>query len=269
MDQHQSYFAANRESWNKRTLVHADSAFYDLDAFKKGRSSLNKIELEELGDVHGRSLLHLQCHFGMDTISWQRLGAACTGVDMSDEAIKIARSTNDELKLDTVFICSNIYDLKENLNGQFDIVFTSYGTIGWLPDLDKWADIVAYYLKPGGTFYIADFHPALWMMDENFQHIKYNYFNTSVIAEENVGTYTDRSAAIRSMEYSWNHPFSEIFSALIKSGLTINEFHEFPYSPYNCFKGVEQGGDGMWRIKDMDEKLPMMYSIKAVKRSAR
>jgi len=268
MDQHQSYFEANRESWNKRTTVHKDSTFYDLDAFKKGKSSLNKIELEELGDVKGKSLLHLQCHFGMDTMSWQRLGASCTGVDLSDEAINLARSINDELQLKTVFVCSNIYDLKENLNGQFDIVFTSYGTIGWLPDLDKWAEIITYYLKPGGIFYIADFHPVLWMMDEDFQHIKYNYFNESVIEEENTGTYTDRNAPIRSKEYSWNHPFSEIFSALIKNGLTVELFNEFPYSPYNCFIGMEQGPDSMWRIKGMDEKMPMMYSIKAVKQSS-
>jgi len=268
MDQHQSYFEANRESWNKRTAVHKDSSFYSLEAFKKGKSSLNKIELEEIGDVKGRSLLHLQCHFGMDTLSWQRLGANCTGVDLSDEAIKLARSINDELQLGSVFVCTNIYDLKENLEGQFDIVFTSYGTIGWLPDLDKWAAIIAHYLKPGGIFYIADFHPTLWMMDENFQNIKYDYFNTAVIEEEKTGTYADKEAPIRFMEYGWNHPFSEIFSALIKNGLAIQQFHEFPYSPYNCFNGVEQGDDGMWRIKGMDEKMPMMYSIKAVKQSS-
>jgi len=262
-------FAANKESWNKRTVFHKDSPFYDLDTFKKGKSSLNKIELDELGDVNGKSLLHLQCHFGMDTMSWQRLGANCTGVDLSDEAIELARSINDELQLDSAFVCSNVYDLKEHLDGQFDIVFTSYGTIGWLPDLDKWAEIIAHFLKPGGTFYIADFHPTLWMMDEEFKYIKYDYFNTSVIEEEKTGTYADKDAPIRFMEYGWNHPFSEIFSALIKNGLTIGEFHEFPYSPYNCFNEVEQGDDGMWRIKGMDEKMPMMYSIKAVKQSAR
>ena len=267
MDQHQSYFEANREVWNKRTAVHKDSSFYDLDAFKRGKSSLNKIELDELGDVKGKSLLHLQCHFGMDTMSWQRLGADCIGVDLSDEAINLAKNINAELGLGARFICSNVYDLKENLDEQFDIVFTSYGTIGWLPDLDKWAAVVAHYLTPDGTFYIADFHPTLWMMDENFKNIKYSYFNRSVIIEENLGTYTDRNADICSTEYSWNHPFSEIFSALLKNGLSIKQFHEFPYSPYNCFNGVEQGDDGMWRIKGMDEKMPMMYSIKAVKQS--
>jgi len=274
MDNYQSYFEANKQSWNKRTAVHKDSAFYDLASFKKGKSSLNKIELEELGSVKGKSLLHLQCHFGMDTMSWQREGAHCVGVDLSDEAIKLAKEINEELKLKTEFICANIYDLKSalkvsptggDLEGAFDIVFTSYGTIGWLPDLDKWAGIVAHFLKPGGIFYIADFHPVLWMMDDSFEKIKYHYFNTDVISEEISGTYSDRDAPIKSIEHGWNHPFSEIFNALVKHGLQILQFNEFPYSPYNCFKNLEPGTDGMWRIRGMDEKMPVMYSIKAVK----
>ncbi len=265
MEIYQSYFGENKQSWNKRTAMHKDSVFYDLASFKKGKSSLNKIELEELGDVKGKTLLHLQCHFGMDTMSWAREGANCVGVDISDEAINLAKEINSELNLNTEFIYCNIYDLKENLDKKFDIVFTSYGTIGWLPDLDTWAEIVAHFLKPGGVFYIADFHPALWMMDDKFEHIKYNYFNIDVITEETTGTYSDRSALIKSIEHGWNHPFSEIISSLLKYNLQICLFHEFPFSPYNCFNNLHQGNDGMWRIKGMDEKMPMMYSIKAVK----
>jgi SAM-dependent methyltransferase len=280
MEAYQSFFEENKQSWNKRTAVHKDSAFYDLDSFKKGKSSLNKIELEELGDVTGKTLLHLQCHFGMDTMSWARAGADCVGVDISDEAIKLAKEINEELKLNAKFICSNIYDLKENaealryysspLGGGWegaDIVFTSYGTIGWLPDLDAWAAIVSHFLKPGGLFYIADFHPALWMMDDNFEHVKFSYFNAAVITEEISGSYSDRNAPIKSIEHGWNHPFSEIINALLKHGLQIQLFNEFSYSPYNCFNNLQQGADGMWRIKGMDEKMPMMYSIKAIKTS--
>lgn len=271
---YKSFFDANRTSWNKRTAVHKDSAFYDLESFKNGQSSLNKIELRELGNVQGKTLLHLQCHFGMDTLSWAREGAIVTGVDLSDEAIKLATDLNNELAFDATFVCSNIYDLIEvegtAFSGKgaadyFDIVFTSYGTIGWLPDLDHWAKVIAHFLKPGGTFYIVDFHPVLWMMDENFQEIKYDYFNTSVIAEEHIGTYTDKDAPIKSMEYSWNHSFSEILAALLKYNLNIVTLNEYPYSPYNCFNNLEQGIDKMWRIKNMNEKLPMIYSIKAVK----
>jgi ubiquinone/menaquinone biosynthesis C-methylase UbiE len=265
MEDLDSYFAANKDSWNKRTVVHKDSSFYDVESFKKGKTSLNVIELQELGDVTGKSMLHLQCHFGLDTMSWEREGAIVTGIDLSDEAISTAQEISTALQLRAKFICCNVYDLRQHLDEKFDIVFTSYGTIGWLPDLDKWAKIVSYYLKPGGTFYIVDFHPVLWMMDEQFEKIKYDYFNTTVIAEEQTGTYTDRNAPIKSNEYSWNHPFSEIFGALMRNGLTITQFNEFPFSCYNCFNNVEQGSDGMWRIKGMNEKLPMMYSIKAVK----
>lgn len=262
---YESYFEENKKSWNKRTAVHKDSVFYDLSSFKKGKTSLNKIELEELGSVNEKTLLHLQCHFGMDTMSWEREGAIVTGVDLSDEAIKSAIEIKEELKLNATFICCNVYDLEKQLDKKFDIVFTSYGTIGWLPDLDKWAAVVSHFLRPGGIFYIVDFHPVLWMMDENFKHIKYNYFNTEVITEEISGTYSDRSAPIKSIEHGWNHPFSEILNSLLKQGLMIQFFNEFPYSPYNCFRNLEQGNDGMWRIKGMDEKMPMLYSIKAIK----
>ncbi len=266
MEDYSPMFKANKDAWNQRTQVHKDSAFYDLEGFKKGVNALTPVELQEMGDVAGKSLLHLQCHFGLDTMSWQRLGAHCTGVDLSNDAIKLAWDIAEELALDTRFINCNIYDLKNHCSEKFDIVFTSYGTIAWLPDLDRWASVIAHFLKPGGTFYIADFHPVLWMMDESFTHIKYHYFNKTVIAEENVGSYTDRNAPIRTQEYSWNHSLSEIFSALIGHGLSIDFLHEFTYSPYNCFSGLEKGEDGMWRIPGMEEKMPMMYSIKATRK---
>jgi SAM-dependent methyltransferase len=207
-------------------------------------------------------------------MSWVREGARCVGVDLSDEAINLAKEINAELKLNADFICANVYDLAdaskvpslEGFREAFDVVFTSYGTIGWLPDLDKWAEIISHFLKPGGIFYIADFHPALWMMDDNFEHVKFSYFNAAVITEEISGSYSDREAPIKSIEHGWNHPFSEIIGTLLKHNLQIVLFNEFPYSPYNCFNNLEQGADEMWRIKGMDEKLPMMYSIKAVKK---
>jgi len=279
MKEYNKYFEANKDSWNKRTVVHRDSSFYGLKDFKTGETSLTKIEMEELGDVKGKSLLHLQCHFGMDTLSWSRLGAKCVGIDLSDEAIKTAKELNEELGLNAKFVCCNVYDLHpqniESLKtlplegfgeiGDFDIIFTSYGTIGWLPDLDKWAELISYYLKSGGIFYIADFHPALWMMDDDFTFIKYSYFNSEVIVDETEGTYSDRNAPITTTNYGWNHPFSEILNSLIKYGFSILHLNEFPFSPFNCFNKLEQGNDGMWRIKGMNEKLPMMYSIKARK----
>ena len=151
----------NRNNWNERTPVHAASDFYDMEAFKSGRITLKDIERREVGDVSGRTLLHLQCHFGQDTMSWSRLGAIATGVDFSEAAIELARSLNDELGLEARFICSNIYDLPDTLDEEFDIVFTSYGVLTWLPDLDKWAEVIYKRLKAGRHVLYRGVSPVL------------------------------------------------------------------------------------------------------------
>ena len=157
MENYDQYFQANKELWNAKTPIHNKSEFYDVAGFKAGDSTLRSVELEELGDVKGKSLLHLQCHFGMDTMSWAREGAKVTGMDLSDVAIARAKELSAELSIPADFVCCNLYDLPQHLEGSFDLVFTSYGTIGWLPDLDKWASVVKHFLKPGGTFYIVEF----------------------------------------------------------------------------------------------------------------
>ena len=265
MSDYSSYFDANKQLWNQRTAVHKASSFYNLAGFKAGENVLTPIELNELGDVKGKTMLHLQCHFGMDSLNWARLGAVVTGVDLSDEAIKEAKQLNNDLGMNATFICCNVYDLKEHLNEKFDIVFTSYGTIGWLPDLNKWAEIISCYLKPGGIFYMADFHPVLWMFDDEFTHFQYSYENSEVIITESEGTYTDRDADITGKEYGWNHSISEILNALITNGLQIGHFNEFMYSPYACFRNTVEFEKGKWHIKGLEGKIPMVYSLKAVK----
>jgi len=259
-------FEANRQLWNQRTLVHKDSDFYDLAGFKRGDTALRNIELEELGEVKGKSLLHLQCHFGMDSLDWARRGAKVTGMDLSDEAIKTAVSLNEELGLDAKFICCNVYDLPAHLDQQFEIVFTSYGVIGWLPDLDKWAAVVANHLKPGGIFYLAEFHPFVWTFDDDFTHIKYYYDNRELIITENQGTYTDREADIKGKEYSWNHSLSEVLNALLNAGLELESFNEHMYSPYACFRNLVETAPGQWQVKGMEGKIPMVYSLRMKKR---
>jgi 2-polyprenyl-3-methyl-5-hydroxy-6-metoxy-1,4-benzoquinol methylase len=257
------YFEANKELWNRRTTVHKDSSFYDLEGFLRGKSVLTAIETSELGEVKGKSMLHLQCHFGMDSLDWARRGAKVTGMDLSDTAIDEARKLNNELGLDAKFICCNLYDLEKNLDEQFDIVFTSYGVIGWLPDLEEWARIAARFLKPGGIFYIAEFHPVVWMFDEEFTHVKYYYENKELIEIDAEGTYTDRDAPISGKEYSWNHSISEVLNALMAAGLKLEMFNEHMYSPYPCFRNIVQGQDGNWRVKGMEGKIPMVYSLRA------
>lgn len=265
MKEFEKYFEANKGLWNQRTMVHRDSSFYDVEGFKSGKSVLTPIELEELGDVKGKTLLHLQCHFGLDSLDWAKRGASVTGMDLSDKAIGEAKKLNKELGLDAEFICCNVYDLERYLDKQFDIVFTSYGVIGWLPDLNEWARIIARFLKPGGTFYMAEFHPVVWMFDEEFTQVKYYYDNRELIVTDSTGTYTDRDAPISGKEYSWNHSISEVLNALIGQGLRLTLFNEHMYSPYPCFNNIEQGEDGNWRIRGMEGKVPMVYSLIAVK----
>lgn len=263
MIENQPYFDANRELWNQRTAVHIGSDFYNLEGFKKGDTVLTPIELGELGSVEEKSLLHLQCHFGMDSLDWARRGARVTGVDLSDAAIDKARELNAELGLDARFVCCNVLDTAAQVEGQFDIVFTSYGTIGWLPDLRPWAKMIAEKLRPGGIFYIAEFHPVVWMFDDDFTHIAYSYENREVIITENQGTYTDRQADIKGKEYSWNHSISEVLNALTGAGLQVQQFNEHMYSPYPCFRKMVETGPGQWQIQGLEGKIPMVYSLKA------
>lgn len=258
------YFEANRQGWNKRTPVHVRSTMYDVDGFRAGKTSLNKIELQEVGNVKGKSLLHLQCHFGLDTLSWAREGATVTGVDISEEAIAQAKQLAAELGIAAEFVCSNIYQISDLLDRQFDVVFTSYGAICWLPDLQEWGQIISRFLKPGGIFYIVEFHPVVYMLDDEMQHLKYPYSSTQVIEEVQTGTYTDFSAPITYKEYTWNHGLGEVVNALATAGLRIEMLHEFPFSCYNCFRHLQQGEDGYWRIRG-EEAVPIMFSLTAIK----
>ena len=261
------YFKTNQELWDQKTEYHKNSEFYDLEAFKKGKSSLKEIELQGVGQVQNKSLLHLQCHFGQDTLSWARMGAEVTGVDLSGEAINLANELSEELSIPGTFIQSNLYDLYDKLDKNFDIIFTSYGTIVWLPDLNKWAKLINHYLKKGGFFYIADFHPIVNMLDyDNNLSLIYPYFNTGKAFEDVVeGTYADRNAPIKHKEYFWFHSFSEILTALLNEGLTIEAFNEFDYSPYNCFPGMTEISPGKYRLGNPDLALPHVFSIRVRK----
>jgi SAM-dependent methyltransferase len=266
MKKEDNYLYINRKAWNQRTEVHINSDFYDMPAFVNGKSSLNEIELALLGDISGRTILHLQCHFGQDTISFSRMGAIATGMDLSDKAIEKAKELSNRLGTQTRFICCDVYDLPNHLDEQFDIVFTSYGTIGWLPDLAKWANVVSHFLKPGGRFVFAEFHPVVWMFDNNFEKVQYNYFKDQAIIETEFGTYADVTAPLEHEMITWNHALSEVMTALLAKGLEIHSFNEYDYSPYNCFNGTEEFEPGKFRIMHFGNKVPMVYSLMAVKR---
>ena len=265
MHKHKKYFDVNKATWNKKVKIHANSDMYDLEAFKKGKTSLNKYELDAIGDVKGKSLLHLQCHFGQDTLSWSRLGAKCVGVDLSDEGIKLAKQLNRELKLDAEFVCCNVLETSEYVKETFDIVFTSYGVIGWLPDLVPWAKMIYERLKTGGVFYLVEFHPIVWMFDYTSGKpiMKYGYMQNDVIYEEYEGTYADESSEMISKEYGWNHGLGEVVTSLTDAGLQIDYLKEYDESPYNVLPDLVKSESNMYTTED--KLYPLIFEIKATK----
>jgi SAM-dependent methyltransferase len=266
-----TYKKANRALWNEWTSIHEKSEFYDLESFKAGTSTLDPIELEELGDVSSKTLLHLQCHFGLDTLSWARLGAQVTGVDFSEKAIALARSLSKELSIPANFVCCDIYNLPNILSGEFDIVFTSGGVLSWLPDLQGWAQVIAHFLKPSGFFYIREFHPFAYIFDDREGvtdlRVFYPYFHSPEPMKSPVkGSYADRRATVsQPVEYAWAHHLGETLTSLISAGLRIEFLHEFPHCGYQLLPFMERGEDGMWHLKDQKESIPFMFSIKATK----
>ena len=259
-------FNTNKETWNKKVAVHANSDFYDLDGFKQGETSLKAYEINALGDVSGKSLLHLQCHFGQDTLSLARMGADCTGVDISDKAIELAKSLKEELDLEAKFVCCNVLDTSEHVDDTFDIVFTSYGCIGWIPDLNPWAHMIYERLKPGGTFYMVEFHPIPWMFDyqQDPPQMRYGYQQKETIYEEYEGTYAhDGETPITSKEYAWNHGLGEVVSSLVEAGLTVQYLKEHDESPYDIFPKLVEDENGMYHVRN--RLFPLVFEIKATK----
>ncbi len=259
------YLEANKKNWDSRVEAHIESDFYDNESFLAGRNSLNAIELKLLGDVKSKSVIHLQCHFGQDSLSLARMGAQVVGVDISEKALEKAREFNQQLGLDAEFIASDILIFDQKHERQYDIVFSSYGVIGWHPDIEQWARVVSHLLKPGGRLVFVEFHPVIWMFDSQFKMIQHSYFNKEAIVEENLDSYTDGSDFKEPMkEYGWNHSLGEVINALQNSGLSIDAFDEYDYSPYACFDGCIKSGSG-YQIKGLEGKLPLLYSLVAIK----
>lgn len=258
----------NRDLWDELVPIHRRSEFYAADDFIAGGNRLNQLELSEVGSVDGKNLLHLQCHFGLDTLSWARLGAHVTGVDYSEKAVETAADLAARCNLDARFICSNIYDLPQNRMGQFDVVYTSYGVLTWLPDIPRWAAVAASYVKPGGFFYIAEFHPFVMALDDEADSLRfrYPYFEEDALRFDVNGSYADESANLKTKdEYGWNHPLGEIVSSLIDNGLRIEFLHEHAYTVFKQFPFLEPFDNGLWRFPNGEKLLPLMFSLKAIK----
>ena len=242
-----NYIQINRTSWDNKVDIHLASDFYAMDDFLIGKTSLKEIELALLGNINQQKLLHLQCHFGQDSISLSRMGAEVHGVDFSEKAILKAQELAKKLNSSATFSCCNIYDLARELNDVYDIVFTSYGTVIWLRDLKKWAKTIHHFLIPGGRFIMVDFHPFVWMYDEHFKDIIYPYFSEEAIEEIESGSYAEPTAKVQNKTITWNHGLAEIIQSLLETRLVLKDFQEYLYAPYPFVKGCEEFEKGKYR----------------------
>ena len=248
------------------------SKLYDLEGFKSGESSLSSIEVKEIAkEVVGKSVLHLQCHFGMDTLSLARLGAKkVTGVDFSPVAISQARKLSKEVGLNSQasFVCSDVYGVTDAVRGKFDFIYTGGGALFWLKDLDRWGKIVARMLRPNGLFYIMEFHPFSNTFDDDAQEprLRYPYFHGSrPVINKFRGTYSDPNSDFEGEEHNWGFGMGELLGALINAGLRVRYLHEFATVGYKRFQFLKRRKDGRWGWKDPRITVPLTFSLLASK----
>ena len=254
----------NQKYWDE--LAHVHYRAYDLKGLRDGGISLDEIQVKEVGDVRGKSMLHLQCHIGHDTLSWARLGAQVTGIDFSGESIKVAETLRAELGLNAGFIQSNVYDLPELLNGSFDIVYTSQGVLCWLRDLTRWSEIVSGFVKPGGFFYIMDGHPFSMIFDNDKSgplEVRYSYFGEGCPARWEGGSDYASSYQSETPTFEWTWGMGDVINALIASGLRIDFVHEFDRLFYKGFPNMVKDEEGWWYLPEY--RTPLSFSLKATK----
>jgi SAM-dependent methyltransferase len=262
----------NRRNWDERATIHArdTTGFYRLDRVRSGEDGLHSIEAAELGDISQKRVLHLQCHIGTDTLRLVRLGAIATGLDFSAEAIRTARRLADEAGLRADFVEGRVDEAPRLTPGPFDLVFVTWGTICWLPDLAVWANVIATVLAPNGELYFADAHPSFLLMEERDGKLEPTYdFETPVdrpLEFKSETTYTgDPFVMTHQSTREWIHPLSAIFGALIAAGLTIKMFHEHEVLPWRGVQIMVLTPDGLWRLPDGHPRFPLAFSLRARK----
>ncbi|MGP3924627.1 class I SAM-dependent methyltransferase [Streptomyces sp. 8N616] len=258
--------------WDERVPIHAASDFSDLDGFRKGRDTIRDFEAAEVGDVTGKSLLHLQCHIGLDTLSWARRGAGpVVGLDFSESAVDTARELAADLGLSpdrAAFVAADVYDAAEAApDPSYDIVYTGVGALCRLPDIPRWAEVAASLVAPGGFLYLAEFHPLTDALDdETGSRIAYDYFSRDPWVDETPGTYTDFSApTVNNRSVEWQHPVGEVVSALAAAGLRIEFLHEHDVTLFQRFPAMRRGEDGLFRLPQDGPRIPLMYSLRATR----
>lgn len=267
-------FEVNRRNWDERAAVHAASPDYALEQYRQDPgfiSDVVRFDLPRLGDIAGLRGVHLQCHIGTDTVSLARLGAQMTGLDFSQSSLAVARQLAADLEQETDFFCAEVYRAVEVLgSGVFDFVFTGIGALCWLPDIDRWAAVISDLLVPGGRLFIREGHPVLWSLDEDVPDkliIDYPYFETAEPLVEAVEqTYVESEhRLLNSTTHSWNHGLGEVVTALLDHGMRLAQLVEHDSVPWDALPGQTVGNDGEWSLATRPERLPMSYTLQAVK----
>ncbi|MAD78732.1 MAG: SAM-dependent methyltransferase [Planctomycetaceae bacterium] len=259
--------AANLASWDERVSIHLQSDLYDVEGFVAGKSKLRPFELEELGEVTGLRMAHLQCHFGLDTLSWAREGAIVTGLDFSPAAIQAARALAARTGIDATFVVGDVLDAAAVLDGPFDVVYTGLGAICWIDDLERWSRQIAGLLEPGGILYLAEFHPLTDIFNADSLTVTESYFDDGrPYRDEASGTYADRDTDTENnLSYSWTHPISTVLNHLLAAGFSIERMEEHDFTLFPRFKGLVNPHDDIHRFPDGHPRLPMMYSLRAIR----
>ena len=281
-DQNAPYYDANRARWDESVPIHAASEGYDLTGFLRGEKTLYPLEIAEVGEVRGKTLLHLQCHFGMDTLNWARLGARVTGLDFSGAAVERARELAGEIGInDATFVQANVYDAPSVIRDRFDVVYTGIGALCWLPDVRGWARVVSKLLKPGGFLYLYEGHPMLWALDDERIDgelvVGFPYFETERPREWlGEATYVDGPPLKNLRSFDWNHGLGEIVTALIDAGLRLDflhEHHEVVWQALPWMVRTDGASEAKgyarrtaWQLPpEQRDRCPLMYSLKATK----
>jgi SAM-dependent methyltransferase len=266
MSDEAEYLGLNRAWWDERVPIHAAGDFYDLEGFVAGRDSLQPFEPDLLGDVNGLDLVHLQCHMGMDTLSWARRGANVSGLDFSAPAIEVARELAERIGVDARFEVADVYDAVEVLGATYDVAYQSVGSLNWHPDMARWAGILARLVRPGGRYLLIEPHPMAWVLDDDGEKVAYPYFHEPEghrLSDEG-GTYADLSAATTNNDtIEFNHPVSEVLNSLIGAGFAIERFDEYDHAVFPLWPWLEEREGPTWHAPAGRIALPMMYSVVA------
>lgn len=272
MDESPDPLEANRQLWEEWVDEHMASSFYDVPGFLAGGDPIDPLNWSAIGDVQGKRVLHLQCHFGLDTLAMARRGAIATGVDFSPKGIAAARRLAAEAGLEADFVVSTVEELPDHLEGTFDVVYTGGGVLCWLGDLSRWGEVIAHFLAPGGTFVIQEGHPFTWIFDNERQDDRlvpdrrWSYFTRDAVAWKNEGSYTGATPPAKyDHHYEWMHTLSDIVMALVRAGLRIEHFEEHPEAGYKCLPFLVETGNGTWRTPDDQPDLPLLFTLRARK----